>query len=655
MKLQTRAVLLGIATAAFLFASQALAAGPPLTVVVDALVSQISARFSPAVGTVVEASADGTLVVQFAEGRSPLPDQELFLYRFGEEMINKLTGESLGRKEQVIGLVRVLDVRRGLGRLQLLEIEPGTTAKAGDVIRYSDRLDAILEPTKFLVASPPGSENVDDILTLSLQRSGRFRPTVMSAKGRKEVWKERRYTFFVQPLVSSDEAGPRLDFRVSSRYTGEALFVVGENFSTAAPEVPGRAEGKAPLSASAKRLLELEERLKALEESKEAEKTPSINPDIERLVPLGRITPEEFQRFRASQKLRKVHLLNIALGDVDGDGRAELVGMGDKFLKFYRWDGQRFNEFHTIKSSGWGGLSHFLRLDVADINGNGLAEIFVTHIKTTEGVLNIENKLKSFVLEYRGGNFVKIWSKQPYFLRVLKSPQLGRGILLAQRLGTNDMYRGSVMQFRWNGSTYEKEPSSIIPPQFQIYGFMVADLKDSGTQEFFVLQDNGYLASFSQGIEMTWKSEEVVGGFNHVGFKQLPRNPTYEKYIRQDATPDEYLVTRHLKGRIEVARIGAPGDGHYGILVGSNQEPFLSRALLNTTVLKNGRVVHFAWNGINYVKEWETKPGRNHYLADFALGDIEGDGVKELVLLMHTTTYVRNPSSRLELYRLGKK
>ena len=89
--------------------------------------------------------------------------------------------------------------------------------------------------------------------------------------------------------------------------------------------------------------------------------------------------------------------------------------------------------------------------------------------------------------------------------------------------------------------------------------------------------------------------------------------------------------------------------------MGSNQEPFLSRALLNTTVLKNGRVVHFAWNGINYVKEWETKPERNYYLADFALGDIEGDGVKELVLLMHNTTIVRNPSSRLELFRLGKK
>ncbi|MFQ6673129.1 MAG: hypothetical protein ACE5KY_07500, partial [Candidatus Tectimicrobiota bacterium] len=152
----------------------------------------------------------------------------------------------------------------------------------------------------------------------------------------------------------------------------------------------------------------------------------------------------------------------------------------------------------------------------------------------------------------------------------------------------------------------------------------------------------------------TWRSNELVGGFNHVGFKQLPRDPSYEKFVRREASPDELMVTRYLKGRMEVALIGGETEGHYGILVGSNQEPFLSQRLMSTTIRKNGRLVHFAWNGVNYVKEWETKPEGQHYLADFALGDLEGDGLQELVLLLHTTTYVTNPSSRLELYRLAK-
>ncbi|MFQ5893521.1 MAG: hypothetical protein ACE5H5_04330, partial [Nitrospinota bacterium] len=198
MERRAKALVLGLALGAFLFPGSGRAATRPLTVVVDGLVEQLAARFSPAVGTVVETNPDGTLVVQFATGPSPAPDQELFLYRSGEEVINKLTGERLGRLEQVIGLVKVLGVDRGLGRARLLEIKPGVAVKAGDVIKYSSRLDAVLEPTKLLVAFPAGSQHVDDLLTLSLERSGRFRPTVMSAKALKsEVWKERRYAFLV--------------------------------------------------------------------------------------------------------------------------------------------------------------------------------------------------------------------------------------------------------------------------------------------------------------------------------------------------------------------------------------------------------------------------------------------------------------------------
>jgi hypothetical protein len=184
---------------------------------------------------------------------------------------------------------------------------------------------------------------------------------------------------------------------------------------------------------------------------------------------------------------------------------------------------------------------------------------------------------------------------------------------------------------------------------------MIADLKEAGTPEFFVIQDNGFLASFNQGIEPTWRSRDRVGGFNHISFKQRPRDPTLTKYVRRESTPDELLVDRFLKGRMEVVRLEGPDDGHYGLLVGSNNEPLLSMALMNTKVLNDGRVVHFAWNGIQYVKEWETKPAEQHYLADFAIGDLEGDGTKDLVLLLHTTKVVRNPTSRLELYRLGKR
>jgi hypothetical protein len=654
-RVRSKALFIGFLVLGLLWASSATAAQRTLAVVVDGLIEQLEARFKSSAGQVVEAPETGTLVVKFPKARAPEPDEELFLYRAGKEIINRLTGERLGRLEQVIGLVKILDVQGGVARARVLQIKPGSRPEAGDLVKYPQRIDVVLEQPKFLGPTPAGSEQVADMLSLSIERSRLFRATVMgkARAGEVKVWHERRYSALLQPIVSTDEAGPRVDLRLVSRYTGEVLAVIGDNFSPLAPSV-AQAPEQAPVAGpQLERLRQLEARLKALEEAQKKAAQPTINPDIQQVAPIGEITPEEMQRFRASQDLSKeAHLLNIALGDIDGDGRGELVGMGDNFLKFYRWNGLRFEEFHTIKASS---RSHFLRLDVANINGIGPDEIFVTHLKTSQGVLTVDNKLESFVLEYRGGRFVKIWSKQPYFLRVLKSPQLGRGILLAQKMGHYRMYGGPVMQLRWTGTTYEQEPDSIIPPQFNIYGFMVADLKNAGSPEFFVIQDSGRLAAFNQNIEKTWMSEEVVGGFNHVSFKQLPRNPSHEKYIRKDASPDELMVTRYLKGRMEVVYLGGPEDGHYGLLVGSNYEPFLSKHLLNTAILKNGRVVHYAWNGIRYVKEWETRPMEQHYLADFALGDLEGDGLKELVLLLHTTTYVKNPTSRLELYRLGTR
>lgn len=653
--MRNKTLLAAVAALWLLAVVGAEAADRTLPVTVDVLVQQLAARFSPAVGKVVEAETSRPLVVAFAEGTYPQADQELLLYRPGEDVVNKLTGERLGGFDQVIGLVKVVEVRQGLGRVELLQLKPDMAVRPGDTVKYSSRLDAVVEPPKFFGATEAGTENVADMLSLSLERAARFRPALMSQGDQGvEVWRDNRYGFRVLPIVSSDEAGPRLDLRVFSLYTGKPLFVIGENFSAKGPlAAEASSERPRPSSVDVERLRELEERLKALEESKKAEKSPAINPDINQVAPVGKISAEEMQRFRATQDLsQSVHLQNIAMGDIDGDGKDELVGMGQNFLKFYRWNGAQFAEFHTIKGSS---RSNFLNVDIANINGVGPAEIFVTHMKTTQGIMNVENKLDSFVLEFRGGQFTKIWSRQPYYLRVLKSPQLGRGVLLAQEMGTHEMYHGPVMQFRWSGSTYVKEPSSIIPPQFFIYGFMIADLKESGTPEFFVLQDSGHLAAFNQGVEPTWTSRDRLGGFNHVSFKQLPRHPSREKYIRTEATTDEMLVDRYLKGRMEVVHLGSPEDGHYGLLVGSNQEPMLSQALLNTTVLENGRVVHYAWNGIQYVREWETQPTERHYLADFAIGDLEGDGTQDLVLLLHTTKIVTNPTSRLELYRLGKQ
>ena len=89
----------------------------------------------------------------------------------------------------------------------------------------------------------------------------------------------------------------------------------------------------------------------------------------------------------------------IALGDVDGDGKVETVIITPKSVMIYRFDQQRSQKVLEI-TEGMPGTN--IGVDVADINGNGVPEIFVTSMSMTR------RGLDSFVLEYDGKAFKRL-------------------------------------------------------------------------------------------------------------------------------------------------------------------------------------------------------------------------------------------------------
>ena len=91
-------------------------------------------------------------------------------------------------------------------------------------------------------------------------------------------------------------------------------------------------------------------------------------------------------------------LKGIAVGDVDGDGKTETVFVDDHKIFIYR---QAAGKFEKIKEIAGKTYEFYKGIDVADINENKMAEIFVTAI-------NDNGRVISFVLEWDGKDFKKI-------------------------------------------------------------------------------------------------------------------------------------------------------------------------------------------------------------------------------------------------------
>ena len=110
----------------------------------------------------------------------------------------------------------------------------------------------------------------------------------------------------------------------------------------------------------------------------------------------------------------------VALGDVDGDGKTEAVVITPNRLLILRNFQQRMQTVYESPEAGW---DIYIGVDVADINGNGTPEIFITSLALGR------QYVQSFVLEFDGKSYSRIASDIPYFLRVATSPAAARSSL----------------------------------------------------------------------------------------------------------------------------------------------------------------------------------------------------------------------------------
>ena len=115
----------------------------------------------------------------------------------------------------------------------------------------------------------------------------------------------------------------------------------------------------------------------------------------------------------------------MTVADFDGDGRMEIALIDERSLRIYRWE----NELRLLKRIDGNRLDQFLAVDAADLDKDGKAEIYVTSFPGDP--YQPGERLSSFVVAFKDGEFKIAASEIDWFLRVVDWP--GKGpVLLGQ-------------------------------------------------------------------------------------------------------------------------------------------------------------------------------------------------------------------------------
>lgn len=565
------------------------------------IAEQIARAFPRVEGRVIGLERERVLL-DLGQKDQVIPGLELQVYREGQEFKHPYTGQLLGKLDRDVGRVRILEVQPNFSLAETIQQAEGTMVQQGDRVRLSSAR-VILALPNVDVADVAGvnTRAVTRDLTNALLKTNRFEvmtdQRIRGALAEESVaapdqfadpatlqalWKRLRVSAVLLGKLSQMEKGVQWDVQVVSTVRGDSVTLASAEVKGIAPRL--------------------------------------AMPDRPRPAEGGGATPRVDQVVLRSDEL-PYRALAMAAGELTGDGTVTLAITDGQHVYIYSLTRTGLKELARIPG---GTQDNIIALDAADINKNGIPELFITNF-TDRG-------LRSSVLEYQGGKFVPIWSGVGLHFRVLAGAD-GTARLFAQEGGLDHPFRGNVREYAWQGKGYAPGRTILLPKLYNmVYGFALADLDGDGREEVLILDHQDYLRIYDAAGAEIHRSGEHYGGSEIV----VERYPVGSGPGTISGVEPNRVM---LQGRILFQDLA--GDGKPVLLMPRNTPS--TGYFFKTRLYDKGRIIGATWDGIGVLPVWETRelPG---YLADFALADLVGSGRQQLVALV----------SRLSLFGTGK-
>ncbi|MEN6331358.1 MAG: FG-GAP-like repeat-containing protein [Smithella sp.] len=312
------------------------------------------------------------------------------------------------------------------------------------------------------------------------------------------------------------------------------------------------------------------------------------------------------------------------IGDVNGDGKNEVVTIDDRNIYIYQ---KLDNEFRVLQKITGKKYDKYLSVDVADIKRTGIKQIYVTSVN--------DATLDSFVVEYKDGKYVKTDSDLKWFLRVIDTPS-GIPLLLCQTFGFDQIFNTAIYELVWRNGKFVEGPKMKIPMGLSIYGLAIDNFGTGGNDDRIIALDElDHICIFRQtnkplnqiftfgfhNDDLIWRGDEEFGGSNNY-FENVEDKKRYED---ESTRKSAYVNLRILTYDINK-------DGKKELIIVKNLSS-AGRVFKNIKLFTSSEIYNLEWDGLGMAENWRTKK-INGYVADYVFKDIDNDGKPELVLAL---------------------
>ncbi len=299
-------------------------------------------------------------------------------------------------------------------------------------------------------------------------------------------------------------------------------------------------------------------------------------------------------------------ITGMAIGDVNGDGAKNLVFCQGRQLQIFKINDKELEQIAVLKN---GNGEEMIGVDIADIDQDGLAEIFISNIE------NDKRSLKSFVVQWDGKEFARK-AELPYLLRVISNKD-AKPFLLGQRHQRLDVLFGDqVYRFAYSNGQYRPETKTTYPAWLNISGLAIRPTEKG--LETVALNNKGNINILDHTGEVSWHSQEIYGGST----SYLTYRDASVSNRNQDPEKLFYLQTRLVYCNID-------DDPAMEIVTIKNEE-LSGNLLMRLRSYKTGKLAVIDQNNLGYYEKSSSQPMANR-ISDFGLADLNGDSRLQMI------------------------
>ena len=315
------------------------------------------------------------------------------------------------------------------------------------------------------------------------------------------------------------------------------------------------------------------------------------------------------------------NMVDMAVGDFNGDGKNEIAILSDHDLRIYSWpaNGQLKLIGETVVSRSNNNFS----MRAIDINRDRSMALVVT---TTE---ESSNRPYSFIYSFKGNKFTTIADRIPYYVSVMRVPPTYSPTLVGQAWDSLKLFAPGVRIMTKQDGKFTLGTRLDLPTGATVFNCVWLPAGKNGKGEQLVMLTDDERIKLFQGhgntlvhTTMERYSGSATGMDHYKGMPGLGVDKAYQ-------LPSKYYAPM----RLIAADIGNTGD--YTLLVNkpiSTAAQFFDRYRF----FPQGEVHALYWDGVGLGLKWKTRRIRGS-VAEIDLADVNNDGILDLVVGLNTS------------------